>query len=419
MDIPRSKSDLPNRRMRAVVFTLLGSSALALVGIGIANLKPAAPSVERAGVWVDTVRRGSMLRQVRGLGTLLPEQIRWIPATTEGRVEKILLRPGAVVTPSTVLLELSNPELEQSALDARLQLRAAEAEYANLKVQLASGLLTQRSTIASVQSEYRQAQLQGEANAELAKQGLIPTLTVKLSKVKTEELANRYRLEQERLGNTTGAIATQLAVQQSKVDQMRELTKLRMSLVESLRVRAGTAGVLQQLPPEIGQRVTPGTNLARVADPRRLKAELKIAETQAKDIQLGQPASIDTHNGLVRGVVSRIDPAVQNGTVTVEVRLTGALPRGARPDLSVDGTIELERLTGVLYVGRPASGQDRSTISLFKLGPDGTEAVRVPVKLGRSSVSTVEILSGLAAGDRAILSDMSIQEGIDRIRLVP
>ncbi|AGY58763.1 efflux RND transporter periplasmic adaptor subunit [Gloeobacter kilaueensis] len=417
MDIPRSKPNQTTRRVRLALFTLAASAAVVLLVLGLSNLKPAAPTVDRSTVWIDTVRRGTLIRQVRGLGTLVPEQISWIPATTEGRVEKIYVRPGARVQPDTVLLVLSNPEVQQTAVDAQLQLKAAEAEYANLQVQLASSVMGQRATLATVQSDYRQAVLQGAANEELASKGLIPRLQAQLSKVKTEELASRQGLEQQRLAIAADAARAQLAVQTSKIEQLRTLVQLRNSRVDSLKVRAGLAGVLQQLPLDIGQRVTPGTNLARVADPRTLKAELKIAETQAKDIQLGQPASVDTHNGTVTGTVARIDPAVQNGTVTVDVRLMGSLPAGARPDLSVDGTIELERLRNVLFVGRPAFGQENQTVGLFKLDAEGTEASRVPVRLGKSSVNTIEVLSGLREGERVILSDMSAQESYNRIRL--
>ncbi|WP_164928727.1 HlyD family secretion protein [Gloeobacter violaceus] len=417
MDIPRDKPSPASRRWRAALLTLAASSAVVLATWVVANLKPAAPTVERSTVWIDTVRRGALIRQVRGLGTLVPEQIRWIPALSEGRVERIAVRPGAVVNPRTVLVELANPELEQSALDARLQLKAAEAELANLRVQTTSQLLTQRAALAAVQSDFRQAELQRQVNDDLARQGLIGSLQAKLSTVKAEELATRSDLEKQRSEIALEARRAQLSVQSTKVEQLRTLTRLRESQVAALKVRAGMSGVLQQLPLEVGQRVAPGTNLARVADPKTLKAEVKIAETQAKDILLGQPALIDTHNGTAAGRVRRIDPAVQNGTVTVEVGLVGTLPKGARPDLSVDGTIELERAADVLYIGRPAFGGEASAVSLFKLTADGTEAVRVPVRLGRGSVSTIEVLSGLTVGERAILSDLSAQDRFDRIRL--
>lgn len=416
MDIPRSV-DAPNRRIRTVILGGIGLAGVAALTLGLSRLEPAAPSVDRGTVWVDTVKRGDMIRQVRGLGTLVPTDLHWIAATSLGRVERILVRPGAVVGANTVLLELSNPELQQSALETQLQLQAARAEYANLRVQLSSQLLTQKATAATANSDARQAKLQAAANEELAKQGLIGRLTYQLSAVKAEETATRTHLEQQRLAIASQATDAQLAVQTAKIDQLQALLRLRQSLVSALKVKAGTPGVLQQLPLDLGQQVTPGTNLARVADPRHLKASLRIAETQAKDIQLGQPTSIDTRNGIVSGRVSRIDPSVQNGTVTVDVQLDGALPKGARPDLSVDGTIELERLKNVLTIGRPAFGQENGTVKLFKLRADGQQAVRVLVKLGRSSVNTIEVLSGLSVGDRAILSDTAAQENVERIRL--
>lgn len=413
MDSPHKSSD---RRTRFLLFGIFATVAVAFVAVSVLSLKPALPSVERSAVWVDTVRRGPMLRAVRGLGKLLPEQIRWVPALTSGRVERILARAGTVVRPDTVLLVLSNPELQQSAVDAQLQLKAADAEAANLRVELTSQQLNQRAQAAIVQSDYKQAMLQAAVNEELAAQGLISQLTVRLSRVKVEELDTRNTLEQQRIKISQEAIRSRLAVQQTKIAQLRNLTALKQSQVEALQVRSGIDGVLQQLPVEVGQQVTPGTNLARVADPRRLKAELKIAESQAKDIQLNQIASIDTRNGTVPGRVKRIDPAVQNGTVTVDVSMDGNLPRGARPALSVEGTIELERLRDVLYVGRPAFGQAMSTVELFKLEEDGENAVRVPVKLGRSSVTTIEILQGLKVGEQVILSDMPAQES-ERIQL--
>lgn len=414
MDSPHKSSD---RRTRFLLFGIFATVAVAFVAVSVLSLKPALPSVERSAVWVDTVRRGPMLRAVRGLGKLLPEQIRWVPALTSGRVERILARAGTAVRPDTVLLVLSNPELQQSAIDAQLQLKAADAEAANLRVELTSQQLNQRAQAAIVQSDYKQAMLQAAVNEELAAQGLISQLTVRLSRVKVEELDTRNTLEQQRIKISQEAIRSRLAVQQTKIAQLRNLTALKQSQVEALQVRSGIDGVLQQLPVEVGQQVTPGTNLARVADPRRLKAELKIAESQAKDIQLNQIASIDTRNGTVPGRVKRIDPAVQNGTVTVDVSIDGNLPRGARPDLSVEGTIELERLRDVLYVGRPAFGQAMSTVELFKLEEDGENAVRVPVKLGRSSVTTIEILQGLKVGEQVILSDMPAQEASERIQL--
>jgi len=395
----------------------VGILVVAGITLGLSKLKPAAPTVEKNTVWVDQVKRGLMLRQVRGNGTLVPEVIQWIPATTEGRVEKILILPGTVVTANSVLLELSNPELEVALRDAQLQLNAAQAEYENLKAQLESQKMDQEAAAAKVQSDYVEASLRAEADETLAKDGLVPQITLKISKAKAEEQKLIYELEKKRLNVNANSMKAQLNVQRTKVDQMQAQYDLRRNQVEALKVKAGTDGVLQQLPVEVGQRVSPGTNLARVAQPEHLKAELKIAETQAKDILIGQEASIDTRNGVIPGHVTRIDPAVQNGTVTVDVALDGPLPKGARPDLTVDGTVELERLENVLYVGRPASGQDDSTITLFKLDKNGADAQRIKVKLGRSSVNTIEILDGLGEGDSVILSDMSQWDSFDRVRL--
>ncbi len=416
MDIARPQ-DLRSRRIRQVGYPAAGLGAILAVTLGLSHLKPAAPVLERDSIWVDTVKRGPMLRQVRGLGTLVPEEERWIPAASEGRVESILILPGSAVRAASVILEMSNPELELASLDAEMQLRAAEAEATNLRVQLESQRLTQEAETARARSESQQARLQAEANKELAKDGLIPDLTLKLSEVAADEAATRNEIEHRRLGISAEAIQAQIAVQQARLEQLRALARLKRSQVESLRVRAGLDGVLQQVPVEVGQRVTPGITLAKVARPDRLKAELRIPETQAKDIQIGQTASIDTRNGVVAGRVSRVDPAVQNGTVTVDVALQGPLPKGARPDLSVDGTIELERLDDVLYVGRPAFGQPGSTVGLFRIEKSGGAAVRIQVSLGRASVSTVEIVEGLEPGDQVILSDTSNWDAFDRLRL--
>jgi HlyD family secretion protein len=373
--------------------------------------------VERATLWPDIVKRGAMVRQVHGLGTLVPEEIRWIPAATDGRVERIVVHPGAVVQADTIILELSNPTQTQALLEAEQQLKAAEAQFSSTRVRVENEVLAQEAAATGVAADARQARLQAEADAQLAREGLVSSLTTKLSQVRSDNLASRNDIEQKRLAQMRESVKTQLAVQQADVDRLRALVALRRDQVSSLRVRAGIAGVLQQVPVEVGQQVGPGTNLARVADPTRLKAQLKIAETQAKDIQIGQTASIDTRNGLIPGRVARIDPAVQNGTVTVDAVLEGELPKGARPDLSVDGTIELERLASVLFVGRPAYGQEQSAVSLFRMEADGVNASRVKVKLGRTSVNTVEILEGLKEGDQVILSDMSQYDAFDRIRL--
>ncbi|MGH9348678.1 MAG: efflux RND transporter periplasmic adaptor subunit [Vicinamibacterales bacterium] len=417
VDIARDPSFARNKKIRRVVFAAVGVLIIVLVSVVLAQMKPAAPTVERATVWVDTVKRGSMVRQVRGLGTLVPEDTRWLPATTEGRVERILLRPGAQVTANSVILELSNPQVEQEAINARLALQAAEANLANQRVQLQNELLTQQAGAATVSADYTQARLQAEVNEELAKQELISELVRKQSQVRAEELKTRNEIEEKRLSTARESIDARLRVQQAAVDQARAVAALYESRLQALRVRPGFPGVLQQVPVEVGQRVAPGQNLARVADPARLKAELRIAETQAKDIEIGQPAQIDTRNGIIDGRVSRKDPAATNGTVTIDVALTGALPRGAVPDLSVDGTIELERLENVLYVGRPAFGQEESTVGLFKLTDASGEAERTQVKLGRSSVNTIEVQGGLDVGDEVVLSDMSAWDAFDRVRL--
>ncbi len=416
MDIDRPDIARGNRIRRALYWT--GALiVIAMVTVGVSRLEPAAPTVERATVWTDVVRQGGFTRQVRGTGTLVPEEIRWITPTTEGIVERILVLPGAEVTPNTVLVELSNPELELRAIEAAFQLAAAEAELSNLRVQLQSQLLTQQAQAASVEADFRQAQLQAEADAELASQGLQADLILKQSQSRAQDLANRHEIEEQRLTIATESNTAQIAAKQAEVDRLRTISELRQDQVAELRVRAGIAGVLQQMPLEEGQRVTPGDNLARVGNPIRLKAELRIAETQARDIQIGQPASIDTRNGIIPGHVARIDPAVQEGTVTVDVTLDGPLPRGALPDLTVDGTIELERLENIRYVGLPVFGQENSVVSLFKLVDEGNFAVRARVGLGRRSVTAIEVLEGLQPGDEVILSDMSAWDTVDRVRL--
>jgi HlyD family secretion protein len=416
MDVPRPHV-AKQKRKRRIIIIAASLLALILVTFALSRLKPAVPSVDRSTVWIDTVKRGPMVRQVRGLGTLVPQEIRWIAANTEGRVEKIVVRPGAHVEPETILLELTSPELEQTARDAELQFKAAEAELTTLRATLQRQLLEQESSAARVHSEYQQAKMENETNENLKKNGLVAELTYQTSKVKAEDLGIRDAIEQKRYAFARDSIEPQLASKQAAVDQVKALAQLKLNQVDALHVRAGFTGVLQQLPLEVGQRVTPGTNLARVADPTKLKAQVKIAETQAKDIQIDQVASIDTRNGVVAGHVVRVDPAVEQGTVTVDVALDGELPKGARPDLSVDGTIELERLDNVIYVGRPAFGQENNTVGIFKLVAGSSEAVRTPVKLGRSSVNTIEILSGLEPGDQVILSDTSSMDAHERIRL--
>jgi HlyD family secretion protein len=399
---------------------LLGGIGIILIlaiTLGVSRLKPAAPGVERSTVWVDTVKRGPMLRQVRGLGTLTPTDIRWLPAATEGRVERLLIQPGTKVKANDVILEMSNPSITQTALDAEWQMKAAEAEYHNLSVQLQSQVLAQKSEWAKVQSEFSTAKRQADTDAELAKLGVISGNALETSQVKAKELKMRDDIEQQRLTNSGETLKAQLEAQKAKVEQARAMYQLRKEQLEALKVKAGTDGVLQELPLKEGQWVTPGTTLAKVVQPEHLKAELRVPETQAKDIALGLPASIDTRNGIVGGKVSRIDPSVQNGTVTVDVQLEGQLPQGARPDLSVDGTIDLENLKNVMFVGRPAFGQEKSTVEIFKLDPDGKGASRVKVDLGRSSVNSVEIVKGLNEGDQVILSDMSRWDKYDRVRL--
>jgi len=416
MDIARP-SNVKKKRIRQAIYAVAGLLAVVLVSVGLSRLKPAAPTVERAVVWPDTVKRGPMIRQVRGLGTLTPEDIRWIPATTQGRVERIILRPGTRVKPDNVILELSNPQLEQQLQDAELKLAAAQAGLENLKVQLQNDLLTTRASGANIEADYNKAKMQAQMNEALAKDQLVSELVLKQSNIEADQLGVRNQIAKEQLESKSESMRAQLAVQQSVVDQARAVLQLTRQQRDELKVHAGLEGMLQLVPVEVGQQVAPGTNLARVANPSRLKAEIKSAETQAKDIQLGQKAEIDTRNGVVEGRVARIDPSVQNGTRTVDVTLIGDLPRGAVPDLSVDGTIELERLNDVLFMGRPAFGQEQSVVGLFKVTPDGGGADRVQVKLGRSSVNTVEVLSGLKVGEQVILSDMSAYDAYDRIRL--
>jgi HlyD family secretion protein len=416
VDIARSPSVIRKKKIKRAIYGAAALLVIILITVAVSRLKPAAPSVERATVWVDTVKRGQMLRQVRGSGTLVPEDIRWIPATTQGRVERILLRPGAQVTPTTVILELSNPDLEQAVRDAQLAYQSAQAAYENRKADLENQLLTQESGVATIESNYNQALLEFEANAQLAKDGLVSELTVKQNRGQVDELKNRLTIERKRMEITRAGMKSQLAPQEAEIAQRRAAFELRSRQLDDLKVKAGMPGVLQIVQVEVGAQVQPGANLARVADPTNLKAELRIAETQTKDIRIGQYAEVDTRNGVVTGKVSRIDPASANGTVGVDVTLESELPPGARPDLSVDGTIRLEELNDIIYVGRPAFGQENSAVSLFKVLPDG-EAVRTTVKLGRSSVNTIEIVEGLQPGEQVVLSDMSTYDDYQRVRL--
>lgn len=420
MDIARPDQSKAKRKKR-IIYISLAVVALAGITVLLARLKPAAPTVERNLVWIAPVARGQMLRQVRGLGTLVPEEIRWIAARTQGRVDQIILRPGAIVTPESVILILANPDVQQAAAAADSQLEAAEAEFANLKVTLQSGVLAAESAAASTRADYERSKLQAQVNEQLVKDGLISQLDFQVTKVSAEQNDTRNQIEQKRYAFAQDAIAPQLAVKQAEVNRLRAQAKLKHDELDALTVRAPMNGVLSALPVEVGAQVQPGTSIARVADPSKLKAEVRVAETQAKDILIGQPAEIDTRNGIVAGTVARIDPAVQNGTVTVDVHITGDLSKtGARPDLSVDGTIELERLNDVIYMGRPAFGQEKSTVGIFKANGDkstATEAVRVQVQLGRSSVNFIEVVSGLQPGDNVILSDMAQWDSNDRIKL--
>jgi HlyD family secretion protein len=416
MDIARPEI---KRRKTIRRYLYIGAAVVIAVVVtaALARLKPAAPSVDRSTIWTDTVKRGPMLREVRGLGTLVPETVWVLPAATDGRVEKRYLLPGTPVKANTVILDLTNPQLEQEALDAQYQLKGAQASYEQTKADLQNQLMDKRTQAASVSSQYRTAEMQKEAWERLGKLGLKSELDVKTSEVQAEELAKQNDLAQQEVQTFANSINAQLAVQQANIDQKRALYQLKQSQVGQLHVRAGVEGILQELDVDVGQQVTQGTALAKVSQPSQLKAALQIAETQAKDIQIGQKASIDTHNGIIPGHVMRIDPSVANGTRTVDVKLDGPLPAGAVPDLSVEGTIEIERLADVLYVGRPVHGDANSTVGLFKVVDGGSEAVRVPVEIGSESVNTIEIRKGLSVGDTVILSDMSADDNYDRVEL--
>jgi HlyD family secretion protein len=418
MDIARP--DIKQKKIRRQwIAGGVGILLLAAAGVFVSRLKPAAPTVDRATVWTDTVKRGPMLRQVRGPGSLVPreDRIRLIPAETAATVVRIRVLPGAKVEPGTVLMDLVDPQLQQELLDAQLQLKAAQADYINTRAKVQSDLMDQKAAAATVVADHNQAQLQAQTDKSLYDLGVISGLTYNASKGKADELTTRTDLEKQRLTLNEKAIETQLAVQQTRVDQARALLALKQKQMDALSVRAGISGVLVELDHQVGEHVDTGATLAKVVQPDQLKASLKIAETQARDIQIDQPAEIDTHNGVINGKVMRIDPAVVNGTVTVDVELDGNLPLGARPDLSVDGTIDLDRMANVLNVGRPAFGNENSTISLFKLGSDGKTAVRVPVKVGKASVNSIEVIEGLGEGDTVILSDMSRWDNTDKIRL--
>ncbi len=416
MDIARPEQK-KRRRTRQVIYGAIGLLVAVIITAALARLKPAAPTVDRSTIWTDTVKRGPMLREVRGLGTLVPETVWVIPAVTEGRVQKRYLLPGTPVKAGTVILDLTDPQLQQEELDAQYQLKGAEAAYEQTKAQLQNQLMDKRTSAAAISSEYRTAEMQKDSNERLGQLGLKAAIDVKTSEVQAEELAKQNDLAQEEVETFANSITAQLAVQQANIDQKRALYELKKSQVEQLQVRAGVDGILQELDVDVGQQVAQGTPLAKVSQPAELKAALQIAETQAKDIQIGQKASVDTHNGIIPGHVMRIDPSVANGTRTVDVKLDGPLPPGAVPDLSVEGTVEIERLAEVMYVGRPVHGDANSTVGLFKLIDDGSKAVRVPVEIGSESVNTIEVRKGLQVGDSVILSDMSAWDNYDRVEI--
>jgi len=416
MDIPRKGAARSRLIKRIVIGIVLVTSATAIT-FALRRLQPAAQSVERSTVWPDTVKRGEMILQVRGLGTLVPEDVLTIPATTDGRVVPQPLLAGTIVKPDTIILELTNPELQAALVDAEWQVKAAEASYTDLKVRLESARLDQEAALATTQANYDQAKLRADRDDALFKEGLTIELNYKISKSAAEDLKNRYAIDKRRLDGSLESIAAQLASQQTHTEQLRAAYELKKSQVGALKVRAGTEGVLQQVMVDVGQRVVQGAPLAKVVQPWRLKAALQIQETQAKDVMIGQKCEIDTRNGVVKGKVARIDPSVIAGTRTVDAQILEPLPKGAVPDLSVEVTIELERLKEVVYVGRPVFGQSESVVTLFKLGPDGKMATRTQVKFGKTSVTTIQVLEGLKVGDTVILSDMSAYDGQDRIEL--
>lgn len=430
MDIQRGKEVRRNRILKRIAIGVVLLAALGAGAYGIMRLQPAVKDVPRGEIYPDTVKRGPMIREVHGLGTLVAEEVLWVPAIADGRIVKINVYPGTMVHPDTVLMELDNPELQQQTMDAEYNLKAAEAGYTDLAVQLKTQLFDKKSAAAMVSSDYKEAAMHADRDLKLEKEGLIPQLDADISTNKADQLKIRNDLEVERMKIIDESAQAQLAAQKVKIEQARALYELKKGQLDQLKVRAGATGVMAQLGPgtsagstttapelEVGQKVMAGTILAKIAQPQKLKAELKINETEAKDVAPGQPASIDTRNGIIQGKVSRIDPTAVNGNVTVDVKLMGDLPQGARPDLSVDGTIELERLNDVVFMGRPTNGQPNGTISIFKITPDGQYASRVQVKLGRASVNTIEIMSGLKPGDQVILSDMTQYDGHDRIRL--
>ncbi len=413
MDIPRA----PRKQKKKYLYGAGAAAVFAFVAVAVMGIGPAAPSVDRSAVFVDVVKRGTMLRQVRGPGTLVPEQIRWVPAVTAGRVERRYVEPGTRVEIGTVLLELSNPDVQLEMLEAERQLSAAQAQLVNLRTTLETARLNQEAVVASTQTQYQEAKRNAEAAEELVRRNLMAASEALTDKERAEELATRVEIERKRLQIQAGAIGEQLAVQQSQVERLENIVQFHRERIASMRVVAGTPGVLQEIQVEEGQWVLPGQTLAKVVQPERLKAVLRIPEVQARDVTVGLRALIDTRTDTIPGRVIRIDPAVQSGAVNVDVALHGELPPGARPDLSVDGMVEIERLENVLHLGRPVFGQSNSTVGLFRLSADGGFAERVRVRLGRGSVNTIEILEGLVAGDRVILSDMSQWDDEDRLRL--
>ncbi|MCE9671678.1 HlyD family efflux transporter periplasmic adaptor subunit [Myxococcus stipitatus] len=413
MDIPKAKKP----RRKPWILAIGGALALILVTVGLGRLRPAAPTVDRASVWLDTVKRGPMVRQVKGAGTLVPEYIRWLTADTAGRVERIHVRPGAQVTADTLLMELSNPDVQLQMLEAERQLSSAEAEFIQMRMQLETQRLAQEAIVTSLSAEASDAERRATAGTALHQKELIGEIEARQTGEKAVELKGRLELERKKLTVVATSMRDQLAALQEQVERLKAVARFRRTQVESMKVLAGEDGVLQELPLELGQWVTPGVLLAKVVKPERLKAELRIAETQARDIQPGQKALVDTRNGVVEGAVARVAPAASQGTVRVEVSLPAELPKGARPDLTVEGTVELERLGNVLSVGRPAGAQPNGTMSLFRLLPGSDEAVRVPVQLGRGSVNAVEVVQGLAEGDQVVLSDMAAWDAAERVRL--
>ena len=416
MDIPRKSQT----GRKIVLRVICGAVILAAIGAGswyTAGLKPAEPAVDKATIWIDTVRRGPMLRQVRGTGKLVPEEIRWIPAVVDGLVERKVLEPGARVTPGMVIIELSNPQLERDTVTAEWDLKAAESGFADFQLRLRSEELSQAADLARMESDYEQAKVRYESRLKLHEDGLISPLDLREYRVAAEQLENRIEMEKQRAVIRKESVDAQLTERRTSVEKSRAMYELRKSQLDQLNVKAGVEGILQQIEVDIGQRAGVGTNLARVVNPAKLKAEISISETQARDVQIGQEVAVDTRNGVVDGRVSRIDPAVRNGSVTVDIRLDGELPKGTRPDLSVDGTVVIERLEDIVYAGRPVQGEADSRIGLFRLDPDGKRATRVLVTLGRTSVNTVEIKEGLSPGDQVILSDMTAHDNADSVRI--